>query len=113
MAIVGSRRATAAGRALARDVAGGLAERGAVVVSGLAHGIDAAAHEGALAAGGATVAVLGCGVDVPYPRRNRVLAARIADTGMLCRSTGPARRPRRGGSRPATGSSPGWPRPSR
>jgi DNA processing protein len=83
VAIVGSRRATAAGRALAREVAAGLAQRGAVVVSGLAHGIDAAAHEGALAAGGVTVAVLGCGVDVPYPRRNRVLAARIAASGML------------------------------
>jgi DNA processing protein len=83
VAIVGSRRATAAGRALAREVAGGLAHRGAVVVSGLAHGIDAAAHEGALGAGGVTVAVLGCGVDVPYPRRNRLLAARIAASGML------------------------------
>jgi len=83
VAIVGSRRATAAGLAFARDLAGDLAARGAVVVSGLAHGIDAAAHEGALAAGGVTVAVLGCGVDVPYPRRNRVLATRIAAQGAL------------------------------
>ena len=53
------------------------------MVSGLAHGIDAAAHEGALAAGGTTVAVLGSGVDVPYPRRNRELATRIVRGGML------------------------------
>jgi DNA processing protein len=83
VAIVGSRRATAAGRALARALAGDLAARGAVVVSGLAHGIDAAAHEGALAAGGTTVAVLGSGVDVPYPRRNRDLATRIVRGGLL------------------------------
>jgi DNA processing protein len=83
VAVVGSRRATAPGRAFARGLGGRLAERGAVIVSGLAHGIDAAAHEGALAAGGATVAVLGCGVDVPYPRRNRDLARRVAERGVL------------------------------
>ncbi len=83
VAIVGSRRATSAGLALARELAADLAGRGAVIVSGLAHGIDAAAHEGALEAGGVTVAVLGCGVDVPYPRRNRALAARIAERGAL------------------------------
>ena len=83
VAVVGSRRATAAGLALAHRLGADLARRGAVVVSGLAHGIDAAAHEGALAAGGCTVAVLGCGVDVPYPRRNRGLARRVADAGAL------------------------------
>lgn len=83
VAVVGSRRATGAGLAFARDLGACLAERGAVVVSGLAHGIDAAAHQGALEAGGVTVAVLGCGVDVPYPRRNRGLAARIAERGAL------------------------------
>lgn len=83
VAIVGSRRATSAGRAFARGLAADLAGRGAVVVSGLAHGIDAAAHEGALDGGGVTVAVLGCGVDVPYPRRNRALADRIRDGGLL------------------------------
>lgn len=81
VAIVGSRRATAPGRALARELAERLAERGAVVVSGLAHGIDAAAHEGALAAGGVTVGVLGCGVDVRYPRRNRGLVERLLASG--------------------------------
>lgn len=83
IAIVGSRRATPQGAAFARELAAALAERGAVVVSGLAHGIDAAAHEGALAAGGVTVAVLGCGVDVSYPRRNRDLARRIGEEGAL------------------------------
>jgi DNA processing protein len=83
VAIVGSRRATSQGLAFARDLAAQLAEGGAVVVSGLAHGIDAAAHEGALRAGGTTDAVLGCGVDVPYPRRNRDLAARILERGAL------------------------------
>jgi DNA processing protein len=81
--VVGSRRATAAGTALAHRMGADLARRGATVVSGLAHGIDAAAHEGALAAGGCTVAVLGCGVDVPYPRRNRDLARRVAASGAL------------------------------
>ncbi|HTI32246.1 MAG TPA: DNA-processing protein DprA [Miltoncostaea sp.] len=81
--IVGSRRATAAGTALAHRLGADLARCGAAVVSGLAHGIDAAAHQGALAAGGSTVAVLGCGVDVPYPRRNRDLARRVAASGAL------------------------------
>lgn len=83
VAVVGSRRATSQGVAFAHDLAGGLCRRGAVVVSGLAHGIDAAAHEGALAAEGLTVAVLGCGVDVAYPRRHRALAARIMARGAL------------------------------
>ena len=83
VAIVGCRRATAQGAAFARELAAALARRGAVVVSGLAHGIDAAAHEGALDAGGTTVAVLGCGVDVPYPRRNRALARRVCESGAL------------------------------
>ena len=83
VAVVGSRRATAQGRAFAHRLAGDLARAGAVVVSGLAHGIDAAAHEGVLDAGGVTVAVLGCGVDVAYPRRHRALAGRIVASGAL------------------------------
>jgi DNA processing protein len=83
VAVVGSRRATPQGAAFARALGAALAERGAVVLSGLAHGIDAAAHEGALAAGGVPVAVLGCGVDVAYPRRNRDLARRICVEGAL------------------------------
>lgn len=83
VAIVGSRRATSHGVAFARGLARDLAERGAVVVSGLARGIDTAAHEGALDAGGTTIAVLGCGVDIVYPRSNRTLVERILSVGSL------------------------------
>ena len=113
VAIVGSRRATAQGRASRAGSPAGLAERGAVIVSGLAHGIDAAAHEGALAAGGTTVAVLGCGVNVPYPRRNRDLGAagrraRGAGVRVLARHGArpvavPGAQPDRGGARPGGG----------
>jgi len=82
-ALVGSRRATESGLVLARRLASGVAESGGLVVSGLALGVDAAAHDGALSAGGVTVAVLGCGVDVAYPRTNRRLYARIRERGLL------------------------------
>ena len=83
VAIVGSRRPTGAGRRLAADIAGGLAERGAVVLSGLARGVDGAAHEGALDAGGVTIAVLGSAVDRVHPRRHLALADRIARDGAI------------------------------
>lgn len=83
VAIVGSRRPTGAGRQLAGAIARDLATRGAVVISGLARGIDAAAHEGALEAGGVTIAVLGSGVDRVHPRRHRALAERIARDGAV------------------------------
>jgi len=83
VAIVGSRRATRAGLEAARRIADGLARAGAVVVSGFAHGVDAAAHEAALAAGGETWGVLGCGVDVPYPAAHERLRARILEGGAL------------------------------
>ena len=83
IAIVGSRRPSAAGRAMARELAADLAARGAVVVSGLARGIDAAAHEGALDAGGVTVAVLGSAVDRMHPRRHIGLAQRIQQQGAV------------------------------
>jgi DNA processing protein len=79
IAVVGARDASAQGIALASAIAAGLAQRGVTVVSGLARGIDAAAHRGALDAGGDTVAVVGCGTDVVYPRRNAELRAEILD----------------------------------
>jgi len=83
IAVVGSRRATAPARAFARGLAAGLAERGAVIISGLARGIDAEAHQGALEADGLTVAVLGCGAASAYPRANRDLRARIERHGAV------------------------------
>lgn len=83
IAIVGTRRPTSAGVDAARRFARGFAEAGMVVVSGLAVGIDAAAHAAALEAGGTTVAVLGCGLDIDYPQRNRMLRERIVSNGTL------------------------------
>lgn len=83
VAVVGSRRATPYGAATATRLAQELARAGFVVVSGLARGIDAAAHQGTLAAGGRTVAVLGCGVDVTYPPEMRELKDRIRSHGSV------------------------------
>jgi DNA processing protein len=83
LAVVGSRNPTAQGRETAHDFAESLAERGLVITSGLASGIDSAAHCGALAAQGATVGVLGSGVDVIYPRSNAPLAEDIQHRGAL------------------------------
>jgi len=83
VAIVGSRAATSYGHRIASALAHDLAGRGVVVVSGLALGIDACAHAGALAASGATIGVLGCGLDVVYPRENRCLYEQIRDRGLL------------------------------
>ena len=83
LAMVGSRNPTAGGRATAREFAASFARLGLAITSGLALGIDAACHEGALAAGGITIAVLGCGLDVVYPRENAALADRVAASGAL------------------------------
>jgi len=83
LAIVGCRNPTEGGRRTARALAAGLGTTGLAVTSGLALGIDAAAHEGALAGGGCTVAVAGTGLDRVYPARHAELAERIAATGAL------------------------------
>ncbi|WP_432194756.1 DNA-processing protein DprA [Streptomyces sp. bgisy027] len=83
VAVVGARACTEYGAHMAATLAGGLAERGWVVVSGGAYGVDGAAHRGALGAGGATVAVLACGVDRPYPRGHTQLINRIAKQGLV------------------------------
>lgn len=83
VAVVGTRRATAPARQLAHDIARGLAEFGVRVVSGLASGIDGAAHRGAVAAGGETAAVLGSGLGFRYPRPNHDLYLRLRRDGLL------------------------------
>ncbi len=83
LAIVGSRSATAAGRETAFEFAGRLSAAGLAITSGLATGIDAAAHRGALAAGGRTIAVCGTGLDQVYPAEHASLAAAIAAEGAL------------------------------
>lgn len=83
VAVVGSRRPTSTGVEVAMDLGRGLALAGVVTVSGGAVGIDAAAHRGALDAGGVTVAVLGSGIDVAHPARNRDLFERIEESGTL------------------------------
>lgn len=83
VAVVGARNASGNGRSFARGLARDLAAEGVVVVSGLARGIDSAAHEGTLEAGGLTVAVVAAGVDVAYPPENEGLMARIAKDGAV------------------------------
>ncbi len=83
VAIVGSRKASTYGRKVCRKIAKALSAHGVSVVSGLAIGIDACAHEAALDAGGLTIAVKGCGLDVEYPLRNVSLSRRIAERGAV------------------------------
>ena len=83
VAIVGARRATAAGRAMTEELSHDLAGAGMTVVSGLARGVDAAAHRGALAAQGRTIAVLGCGVDQTYPPEHEQLRRQIEERGAI------------------------------
>lgn len=83
VAIVGARNASAGARIIAERLAKELAEAGIAVVSGLARGVDTAAHEGALAAGGITIAAVAGGLDKPYPPQNAALQARIAASGAV------------------------------
>ncbi|MEL7569121.1 MAG: DNA-processing protein DprA [Eubacteriaceae bacterium] len=83
VAIIGSRKATQYGIRTAGKLSYELAKKGIVIVSGLAYGIDAAAHKGALDAGGKTVAVLGCGIDVIYPKSNEALYKEILKSGCV------------------------------
>ncbi len=83
IAIVGSRRATAYGRAFAEELALNLSRAGVTVISGVARGIDSAAHKGALAEKGNTIGVLGCGLDVVYPPENKLLYRAISEQGSL------------------------------
>ena len=93
VAMVGSRRASAYGLNAARHLAGQLAIAGVTVISGLARGIDAASHEAALDAGGDTIAVLGTGIDIVYPRSNKKLFRAIEERGLIVTEFAPAMPP--------------------
>jgi DNA processing protein len=91
--VVGARRATSYGREVARELARDLAGAGMLVISGLAFGIDACAHRGALDAGGRTIAVLGCGPDNAYPAAHRSLWRRICEEGLVLSELPPGATP--------------------
>lgn len=92
--VVGTRKATAYGRRMARDLGAGIAAAGWTVVSGMAAGIDGAAHRGALDADGPTVGVLGSGLEHEYPAVHRRLYGRMRETALLASEFPPAERPR-------------------
>ncbi len=93
VALVGARSCSSYGRQVARWLGRELAAAGAVVVSGLARGVDGEAHRGALEAGGSTIAVLGCGIDRDYPRAHAELARRIAAEGLIVSEYPPGTEP--------------------
>jgi DNA processing protein len=83
LGVVGTRRPTPYGLAVAERLSADLAHAGMTITSGMARGIDTAAHKGALGAGGDTIAIFGCGIDVVYPSENKKLASEIAARGLL------------------------------
>jgi DNA processing protein len=93
VAIVGARACSGYGASVARSLARELASAGLVVVSGLARGVDAEAHRGALDVDGATVAVLGCGIDRDYPAAHAELARRVAEAGLIVSEYAPGVEP--------------------
>jgi DNA processing protein len=95
VALVGARRGSAEGLEMARALGRGLAAAGVVVVSGMAMGIDAAAHRGALEAGGPTIAVLACGPEIPYPRHEERLHRELLRTQSVISELPPGTTPRR------------------
>ncbi len=94
VAMVGTRAATPYGKLVAERLAGDLGRKGFTVVSGLARGIDQAAHRGALSAGGRTIGVLGCGLDVDYPRGSRELKQQMREAGAIITEYGFGTEPR-------------------
>ncbi|MFD1407604.1 DNA-processing protein DprA [Kroppenstedtia eburnea] len=96
LAVVGTRKPTSYGKRVTRQLAGNIADRGWTVVSGLAAGVDGEAHRAALEAGGRTVAVLGCGVDVVYPRHHRDLYKEVVRKGAVISEVPPGTEPRPG-----------------
>jgi len=95
VAMVGSRKSSDYGEAVTTKISSGLAGVGMTVISGMARGIDTAAHRGAIKAGGRTIAVLGCGLDVAYPPENRGLMEKIAASGAVISEFPPGTRPLR------------------
>jgi DNA processing protein len=95
VAVVGARAATDYGRRIATEIGADLSSRGWTIVSGAAYGIDGAAHRGALAVGGMTVAVLACGADLTYPRGHTELLRRILDSGLIVSELPPGTIPSR------------------
>lgn len=93
VSIIGSRRCSEYGLTVSHKLSRDLAQRGIVIISGMARGIDSSAHRGALASGGMTVAVLGCGADICYPSENRVLREQIIKNGCVISEYPPGTKP--------------------
>lgn len=95
LAVVGTRSPTIYGESQAEKIAGELARVGFTVVSGLARGVDTAAHKGALRAGGRSIGVMGSGIDVPYPAENRLLMDKLSTSGCVLSEFTPGTKPNR------------------